>query len=191
MARYVSFAARYDHGIGEPKMAMVNGLEFEQAKKRIAKFQQGVLFQHEIEAGLKAFSFKGLADGVEPQTRLSVFDTRDYARAHGLTDEEREQIEKILESSPAFGAEFIKVDEITAPKPFPSYDEKDAEEILEIVESAGIDADVAYRYEAENLARRELLDAFASLGAADVGAPTELESLSLPEGDDIIPIVSA
>lgn len=191
MARYVSFAARYDHGIGEPKMAMVNGLEFEQAKKRIAKFQQGVLFQHEIEAGLKAFSFKGLADGVEPQTRLSVFDTRDYARAHGLTDEEREQIEKILESSPAFGAEFIKVDEITAAKPFPSYDEKDAEEILEIVESAGIDADVAYRYEAENLARRELLDAFASLGAADVGAPTELESLSLPEGDDIIPVVSA
>ena len=184
--RFVAFAARYDHGIGEPTIALVNGLEMETSKKRIAKFQQGVLLQHEIEAGLKAFTFKGLADGVEPQTRLSVFDTRDYQKANRLTDEEREGIEKILLGSPAFGSEFIAVDEITAPKPFPSYDEKEPEEILEVVEAAGIDADVAYRYEAENLGRVELLEAFTKLGAADVGVPQELESLSLPDGDSII-----
>lgn len=191
MARYVAYAAKYDHGIGEPQMAMVNGIEFEQSKKRIAKFQQGLLLDHEIEAGLKAFTFKGLADGVEPQTRLSVFDTRDYQKAHKLTDDERLEIEAILEGSPAFGAEFIKVDEIHAPKPFPAYDDKDPEEILEVVEAAGIDPDVAYRYEAENLARPELLEAFAALGAADVGAPKELDRLSLPEGENIIPVVSA
>jgi hypothetical protein len=189
--RFVAFAARYDHGIGEPTIALVNGLEMETSKKRIAKFQQGALLEHEVEAGLKAFTFKGLADGVEPQTRLSVFDTRDYQKANRLTDEEREEVEKILLASPAFGAEFIVVDEITAPKPFPSYDEKDPEEILEVVEAAGIEPDVAYRYEAENEARQELLEAFAKLGAADVGAPKELDRLQLPDTDDIIPVVAA
>ena len=191
MARYVAFAARYDHGIGEPTIALVNGLEMETTKKRVAKFQQGVLLNAEIEAGLKAFTFKGLADGVPPETRLSVFDTRDYQKAYNLTDEEREEIEAILERSPAFGAEFIKVDEVTAPKPFPSYDEKEPEEILEIIEAARIDPDIAYRYEAENEARKELLEAFATIGAADVGAPQELDRLALPDGDTIIPVVSA
>jgi hypothetical protein len=191
LARYVAFAARYDHGIGEPTISLVNGLEMETTKKRIARFQQGVLLDHEVEVGLKTFTFKGLADGVEPFTRLSVFDTRDYQKANRLTDEEREKIEAILESAPAFGAEFIKVEEITAPLPFPSYDEKEPEEILEIVESAGIEPDVAYRYEAENLARKDLMEAFATLGAADVGAPKELDVLALPEGDNIIPVVAA
>lgn len=186
--RFVACAARYDHGIGEPTISLVNGLEMETTKKRIARFQSGVLLNHEIEAGLKAFTFKGLADGVPPETRLSVFDTRDYQKANRLSDEQREEIESILLASPAFGAEFICVDEITAEKPFPSYDTREPEEILEIVENAGIDPDVAYRYEAENQARADLLEAFASLGADDVGAPKELEALALPESDRIITI---
>lgn len=185
MARYVARAARYTHGIGEPTIALVNGIEMETGKKRIAKFQAGALLDHEIEAGLKAFTFKGLADGVTPETRLSVFDTRDYQKAHKLTDEEREEIERTLESSGAFGADFIKVEEIHAAKPFPSYDEKSPEEILEIVGAAEIDPNVAYRYEAENQAREELLDAYVKLGADPVGVPRELESLSLNEGESI------
>ena len=183
--RYVANAARYSLGVGEPTMALINGIEFEQSKKKIAQFQQGVLLNHEIEIGLKAFTFKGLPDGVPPETRLSVFDTRDYQRANKLTDEERLELEKTLEASPQFGNDFIRVDEIHAPKPFPSYDEKEPEEILELIEAAGVDPDVAYRYEAENLARRELLDAFAKLGAADVGVPVEPEKFSLADPANI------
>lgn len=178
--RYVANAARYSLGIGEPTMAFVNGLEMETGKKKIALFQQGLL-NHEIEAGLKQFTFKGLPDGVPPETRLSVFDTRDYQLAHRLTDEQRLEIEKIIETNGAFGTEIIRVEELRAPKPFPSYDEKDPEEILEVVEAAGIDPDVAYRYEAENDARPELLEAFAKLGADDVGVPKQPESLTLTD----------
>lgn len=176
--RYVANAARYSLGIGEPTIALVNGLEMETGKKKIALFGQGLL-NHEIEVGLKSFTFRGLPDGVPPETRLSVFDTRDYQLAHRLTDEERLKIEELIESNGAFGTEIIKVEEIRAPKPFPSYDEKEPEEILEVIESAGIDPDLAYRYEVENLARPELLEAFGALGAAQVAVPKELEKLSL------------
>lgn len=178
--RYVANAARYSLGIGEPTMALVNGLEMETSKKRIALFGQGLL-NHEIEVGLKTFTFRGLPDGVAPETRLSVFDTRDYQKANRLTDEQRLEIEAIIESSAGFGNDFIRVEELRAPKPFPAYDEKEPEEILEVIEAAGIDPDLAYRYEAENLARPELLEAFAALGAADVGAPKEPEKLSLAD----------
>lgn len=182
MARYIARAQKYGHGIGEAEYD-VAGREIK--KKRVANFQHGVLLDHEVEAGLKAFTFKGLADGVPPETRLSVFDTRDYQKANKLTDDERLAIEEILDNSPANGPDFFKVDEIHAEKPFPSYDEKEPEEILEIVELAGVDPDVAYRYEAENLARPELLEAFAAIGATDAGVPQELESLKLPEGEEI------
>ncbi len=182
MARYIARAQKYGHGIGEAEYD-VAGREVK--KKRIAQFQSGVLLDHETEFGLKAFTFKGLADGVPPETRLSVFDTRDYQKANRLTDEEREEIEFILDNSPAIGADFVKVEEYHAPKPFPSYDEKEPEEILEIIEAAGVNPDVAYAYEAENLARTELLEAFTALGAADVGVPQELEKLQLPSGDQI------
>lgn len=186
--RYVAGAARYDHGIGEPEVANILGVETEVGKKRIAKFQSGVLLNHEIEAGLKAFTFKGLADGVPPETRLSVFDTRDYQRAHKLSDEQRLEIEQILEASEAFGVDYIRVDELHAPKPFPSYDEKTPDEILELVRNAGLDPESVYRYEAENEAREELLAELVDLGAPDTGAPKELEELSLPESDQIFTV---
>ena len=185
MARYVARAARYSHGIGEPVMALINGIEMETTRKKIAKFQSGVLLDHEVEAGLKQFTFKGLADGVPPETRLSVYDTRDAQKAHNWSDDERIAVERILENSPAFGADFIKVEEIRAVLPFPNYNDKDPSEILDIVMAAGVDPDVAYRYEAENDARQVLLDAFVELGASATGAPKELDALSLPEGESI------
>jgi hypothetical protein len=184
LARYVARAARYTHGIGDAETALVNGIEMETKKSRTARFQAGVLLDHETEAGLKHFTFKGLADGVPPETRLSVFDTRDAQKSFGWTDEEREAVEAKLDNSPAFGADFIKVEELRAPKPFPSYDEKEPEEILELVTAAGVEPDVAYRYEVENEARQDLLDAFSELGADAVGVPQEVD-FKLNEGESI------
>lgn len=180
--RYVAQAANYTHGIGEPTIALINGIEMETTKKRIARFQQGALLDREIEAGLKAFTFKGLADGVAPSTRMSVFDTRDYQKAHGLSDEQRIEIERILDTSQGRNVDFIKVDEIHAPKPFPSYDDIAVDKIISIIVLTDIDPDIAYRYEAENKQRPELLEAFTELGAADVGVPKELTKLEVSEG---------
>lgn len=178
MARYIARSAKYGIGVRE---ADFDHYGTEIKKKLIAQFQQGACLDHEIEVGLKTFTFRGLPDGVPPETRLAVFDTRDFQKAHRLTDEEREQIEFFLDHHDALGNEYIKVEEIRAAKPFPSYDEKSPEEILELIEQIGTDPDVAYAYEAENEGRDELLEAFVALGAGDVGKPKELDALSLPD----------
>lgn len=174
--RYVSRSPKYSVGIGEPEMAQVNGLLFENKPKKLAKFQQGLALQHEVEAALKAFTFRGLPDGVPPETMVSVFDTRDYQKQAKLTDEEREALEQHLETLPSFGADYIRVEELRAPKPWPSYDEDSVEDIVEAIDRFKFDADAVRRYEQENENRDELLAALVERGAANV-ARTDLEEL--------------
>ena len=174
--RYVSRSPKYSVGVVEGQMAQVNGLIFESSPKKIAKFTQGVALDHEIEAALKHFTFRGLPDGVPPETYVSVLDTRDYQKQEKLTDEERERIEQWLESLPSFGQDYIKVEEIRAPRPWPSYDEDSVEDIVAAIERFHFDPEDVRRYEQENLDRAELLEKLVELGAEDVGH-SELESL--------------
>lgn len=168
MARYISRSPKYSVGIGEPEMAQVNGLIFEQRPKKIGKFQQGLALEHEIEAALKAFTFRGLPDGVPPETMISVFDTSDYQKANKLSDEERENVEEWLESLPSFGADYIKVEELRAPKPWPSYDEDSVEDIVAAVDRFHFDVEDVRRYEQENENRSELLAQLVERGAGNV-----------------------
>ncbi len=176
MARYVSRSPKYSIGVTDPEMTQVNGLVFESTPKKIAKFTQGVALDHEIEAALKAFTFRGLPDGVPPETMISVLDTSDYAKEHKLSDEERQKLEARIEALPSFGADYIKVEELRAPMPWPSYDKDSVDEILEAVERFEFDPDDVRRYEQENENRSELLEKLVELGAADVQR-SDLEEL--------------
>lgn len=174
--RYVSRSPKYSVGVVEGQMAQVNGLMFESTPKKIAKFTQGLALDHEIEAALKHFTFRGLPDGVPPETYISVLDTRDYQKQEKLTDEERERIEQWLESLPSFGQDYIKVEELRAPKPWPSYDEDSVEDIIGAIDRFHFDPEDVRRYEQENLDRAELLEKLVELGAEDVGHG-EIENL--------------
>lgn len=174
--RYVSRSPKYSVGVGEPTMVNVHGIITEHTPKKIAKFTQGLALDHELEAALKHFTFRGLPDGVPPETMISVLDTRDYQAEHKLTDEERESMEEWIESRPAFGQDYIKVDEIRAPKPWPSYDDDSEEKIVEAIENFGFDPDEVRRYEQENLNRADLLEKLVELGAGDVQR-TDLDEL--------------
>ena len=184
MARYVSRSPKYTLGIGEGEMAQANGIYFETKAKKVAKFQQGVALDHELEAALKAFTFRGLPDGVPPETYISVFDTSDYQTQNKLTDEEREEIEAWIESRAQFGVDYIKVDELRSPKPWPNYDEDSIEDVLGMIEKGGFDPDTVRRYEQENANRVELLEKLVELGAADVER-TDLEELRPLESETI------
>lgn len=166
--RYVSRSPKYSVGVGEPTMANVNGIIFEQEPKKIAKFHQGLALDHEVEAALKHFTFRGLPDGVPPETMVSVLDTVDYQKENKLSDEQRLALEQHIESLPSFGQDYIRVDEIRAPKPWPTYDEDSVEDIVSAIERFGFDADDVRRYEQENENRSDLLEKLVELGAGDV-----------------------
>ena len=174
--RFVSRSPKYSVGVIEGEMAQVNGLLFENRPKKIAKFTQGVALDHEVEAALKHFTFRGLPDGVPPETYVSVLDTADLQKQWKLSDEDRVTIEKFLETLPGFGQDYIKVEEIRAPKPWPSYDEDSIEDILSAIERFKFDVEDVRRYEQENENREELLDSLVELGAERVDR-SELENL--------------
>lgn len=174
--RYVSHSPKYTVGVAEGEMAQANGIYFETKAKKIARFTQGLALDHELAAALKAFTFRGLPDGVPPETYISVLDTRDYQKEFKLTDEERLALEQHLETLPSFNVDYIRVDEIRAPKPWPTYDEDSVEDIVAAIERYNFDADDVRRYEQENLNRPELFEKLVELGAADVQR-TDLEEL--------------
>src|SRR5262245_28519952 len=80
-----------------------------------ARFVQGDLLQHEHEAALLSFSFPGRyqerdeATPVDPQHRISTFDSVRTAEQHGWDDELREWVEQRLLASPHHGIDFIHV----------------------------------------------------------------------------------
>lgn len=182
--RYVSHSPKYSIGVREAEFVNIHGIVTEHVPKMIAKFQQGVALDHELEAALKAFTFRGLPDGVPPTIMISVLDTSDYQKEHKLSDEERLEIEKHIESLPSMGVDYIKVEELRAPKPWPSYDEDSEEEILSLLDRTGFDPDDLRRYEQENQNRPDLIAKLVELGAADV-EKHDLEELHSFKNEDI------
>lgn len=182
--RYVSRSPKYSIGVKEGEFTQINGMLVEQSPKRLAKFTQGLALDHEVEAALKAFTFHGLPDGVPPETMISVLDTRDYQKQNDLSDEEREEIERKLEANPSFGTDYIRVEELRAPKPWPSYDDDSVDEIASAIERFQFNPDDVRRYEQENLNRPELIEKLVELGADDVQR-SDLETLSAPTHESL------
>ena len=147
------------------------------SKPIIADFQQGGIMPHEYEAALRAFSFSGVPEGVNPLTRLSHFDTEAYANQLGLKEDVVEAIEErfrlLAQLNPS---QFIIVDKPPAIKPWPTYDDDSEEEILESQEKLGFKPELIRLYEYENKARKAILTAMEEREAEALGEETILVS---------------
>lgn len=135
-------------------------------KPTIANFQQGGMLDHELEYALTKFNFSGIPDGVNPLSRISVFDTEVYAIAHDLDPEELEAIDaklrRLQEMNPS---EFIIVDQPSADKPWEAYDEQSVEDVIYTRNLTGINPERVRLYEVEHEARPEIIEAMEALEA--------------------------
>lgn len=146
-------------------------------KPVVADFQTGGLLDHEIEVALTRFNFSGLPDGVNPLTRVSVFDTEAYAQT--LRPHERDEIivqmeDKLREMSERSNR-FIIVEQPRAERPWPSYDEDSIEDVLKFQERLRIEPTRIRLYELENANRPEIVLAMLRKEDPEAAARYEAE----------------
>ncbi len=131
-------------------------------KPVIANFQQAGLLDHEIEAALEHFNFSGVPEGINPLTRIGVFDTEAYVQQYQKheRDEMLVQIDQRLrELQERFPSEYIIVDPPESPKPWPSYDDDSIEDVIKFQERLQINPEMIRLYELENANRTEIVEA--------------------------------
>jgi hypothetical protein len=124
------------------------------------QFSQGGLLQTDVDAALKHWSkWPGLTmeeDEMTPSSpieRIGVFDTVEWQDKYGLDDADRAEVEKLLLGNPANGVHYIKVDEVRAAIPWPTYNETHHNKIPVLAEELGcIDQVLAYERENKNRA---------------------------------------
>jgi hypothetical protein len=137
-----------------------------------ANFRQGGASPWEIEEALKHWDgvWSGLAEGVDPRSRLSVFDTEWAQLEYGWTDADREFAEDRLLNLPGrLGNEYIVIEEHKAPIPWPTYKTFNSpERIVAFMREAGYEPESVLRYERENANREEVLTAVEDAGNEDV-----------------------
>jgi hypothetical protein len=136
----------------------------------IANFDQTGLLEHEIEVALSSFNFSGLAEGVNPLSKIGVFDTEVYCLRYAEKDREELQAQiderlRLLQSQNP--SQFIIVDTPKAPKPWAKYDGDSVEGVLAVQQATGTSATVVRRYEQENRNRDEIIEAMTLLEAGD------------------------
>lgn len=145
---------------------VVDGRGFAQTvvlqKPVIANFEKSGLLDNEIEAALTYFTFAGLPEGINPLTRVSVFDTEAYCSA--LPGDRRDEVqikldERLRELAEDHKTDFIIVEPPVVPKPWATYDDCTVEEILALQTATGANPEGVYRYELDTLARAEVLEA--------------------------------
>jgi len=128
----------------------------------VAEFEQGGLFPHEADIALREFDgvWKGLPEGVNPLTRVSIYDTEVAALTLGWSEEYHAKVDERLRVLAANApTRLLVVEDVKAPKPWPKYDDQDADEIIAYVEVLGIDVEIVLAYERENENRKEIISA--------------------------------
>lgn len=141
--------------------------EFASVEPIVANFEMSGLLDHEIKLVESSFSFSGVAEGVNPLTTVSVFDTEVASKIGKWSDEEKRVVEEQLIAKSIETGRFIVVEEPRAPKPWGTYDEMSAEQVVAFAIAGGIDPT---RYEKENLNREEVLVGI-QYGVADEDVP--------------------
>jgi len=156
--RAISPIARYGIQLIEavPKRGMDSTgtiVEYTDRKPVHAQFTQGGLTEWEQLEALENFDFSGLPEGVNPLTRVSVYDT-EGAVAHLANPKERMALQALLDErlehlSQLFPSEFRIVAKPAAEKPWPGYDNDPITKVLEIQEATGISPEKIRLYEME------------------------------------------
>lgn len=128
----------------------------------IANFEKSGLLDNEIEAALTTFTFSGLPEGVNPLTRIGVFDSEAYCsrlREGERAETQVQMDQRLRELQEQHPTDFIIVEPAEIPRPWATYDELEVEEILALQSAVGADPEAVYRYELANQERPEILEA--------------------------------
>lgn len=148
-------------------------------KPVIANFQQGGLLEHEIEWALTKFNYAGLAEGVNPLTRVATFDTETYAIQNSLSEEELAAVDARLRHLAELNpSEFVVVDQPAALKPWESYDEQSAEDVIFTRNLIDASPEKVRLYEIEHQARPEVIEAMEALELERAGVSEVVAGVS-------------
>lgn len=184
--RAISPFARYSIVLSNP--AVKRGVdrtgavvEYSDGEPIIAQFEVSGLTKWEEVEALTHFgdTLGGLPEGVNPLTRISVYDTdlhaMQLAGTEGDLDKVRENLDaQLLLKAKQFPSHFRVVALPAADKPWPTYDElTELDDILALMTATGTDTATVRRYEQENLKRPEVLDALDALDAEVEGGVAE------------------
>jgi hypothetical protein len=139
----------------------------------LAEFQPHNWTQRDLETAVVNFKFRGVyqhedeATPVHPAYRLSTYDTEELAEAEGWDEETKTLIEQRLLSAKAFGRDYVLVQEVAMPAPWPSYDEfaGTAEELAMQVLDLGYSPEEVIAYESSKWGQQRE-DVIAALSTA-------------------------
>jgi hypothetical protein len=166
-------------------------------KPVLANFDQTGLLDYEIEAALENFSFSGLAEGVNPLTKISSFDTEAFVLQYPKNERSSMLVQinqRLRELQTRFPNDFIIVDPPQAPRPWPSYDEDSVEEILAFQERLRVEPDEIRLYELQNEKRKTIVQAMLAKtdpeAAEKLAAGEEPENEVPVEGSEVIEVAS-
>ena len=134
----------------------------------IADFTIGEVSGEERALARQMWRFNGfyqeqdLVTIVEPDYRISAFDTRKAQAARGWSDETREQVERtLIEMAIETPQDLIRIEEIRLSPPWPTYDlfSGNRVQLVKKIIEDGFDLAEVLAYEVENQNRRELVAA--------------------------------
>src|SRR5207247_2475639 len=118
--------------------------------------------EREREIAKKKFKFNGLPVDEEsglpinPDFRITAFDTD----LQGWDEKTKKKAEKLLVDSPYNGSDYIIVETLRRPAPWPGYDSvRSVKKLLELVVATESDAEEVLSYEIENKNRPEVVAA--------------------------------
>lgn len=185
--RFISPYPRYSVQViegAEEIMADRRGTAFTHTLQKpvIAEFETGGLFDHEVEAAFERFNFSGLPEGVNPLSKIAVYDPEAQAVAHNWPDELRHEVERrLMKKAEVAPGDLIFVPSLRAAKPWPSYDGDSVDEILAAQDRFGYDPELVRVYEQENLDREEIVKAMLAKepGSGEEIAAAAQEAISV------------
>jgi len=156
-------------------------VEYSDTEPILAQFAVTGLTKWEEAVAVESFgdAFGALPEGVNPITRVSVFDSELYCQSRYADEQEREakQIlidKRLQELAKQYPNQLLVVEIPAAAKPWPTYDDhKKLEDILALQVATGTDPNVIWRYESENLKRAEVLAAMEDMIAEREGGKVE------------------
>jgi len=169
LGRFISSHSRYTVAVDPGVERMITDqrgvtMLHKESEPVIAQFEQSGMRDHEIQSALERWTFSGLPEGVNPLTRIGVYDPEAQAIAADWTDEQRQKVErKLWLQAQDHPGDLAFVLSPRQPLPWPSYDSDTPEEILQFQERLGIDPEHVRRYEEENQTRPEIIAAMWEL----------------------------
>lgn len=150
----------------------------------VADFDHGGLFPHEVEYALTEWEgdWKGIPEGVNPATRISLWDTEAMSIAKGWDEVYLAAVDARLRFLETLcNGRFRIIEDLRAPRPFPKYDLVEEEAIPQYLAITGISAEIALRYENEKAEPRPWL-------VAQLEDMVNLENQAIAAGEPVLSV---